>query len=71
MAFGNGPKFIMEGRYDVIACWTQAIGGAIGVFLAYYVVKSMDLKTLTILVVVVCFITGLLYLKDAIAGSKA
>ena len=40
MAFGNGPKFIMEGRYDVIACWTQAIGGAIGVFLAYYVVKS-------------------------------
>ncbi len=71
MAFGNGPKFIMEGRYDVIACWTQAIGGAIGVFLAYYVVKSMNLKTLTILVVVVCFITGLLYLKDAIAGSKA
>lgn len=71
MAFGNGPKFIMEGRYDVVACWTQAIGGAIGVFLAYYVVKSMDLKTLTILVVVVCFITGLLYLKDAIADSKA
>ena len=71
MAFGNGPKFIMEGRYDVIACWTQAIGGAIGVYIAYYIVKSMDLNTLTILVVVVCFITGLLYLKDAVAGSKA
>ncbi len=71
MAFGNGPKFIMEGRYDVIACWTQAIGGAIGVFIAYYIVKSMDLKTLTLLVVIVCFITGLLYLKDAIADTKA
>ena len=49
----------------------KTIGGAIGVFLAYYIVKSMNLKTLTILVVVVCFITGLLYLKDAIADSKA
>ena len=70
MAFGNGPKFIMEGRYDVIACWTQAIGGAIGVYLAYYVVKSMNLKTLTLLVVIVCFITGILYMKDAIADTK-
>ena len=71
MAFGNGPKFIMEGRYDVVACWTQAIGGAIGVFIAYYIVKSMNLKTLTLLVVIVCFITGILYLKDAIADTKA
>ena len=32
MAFGNGPKFIKEGRYDMVASWTQAIFGAIGVF---------------------------------------
>ena len=70
MAFGNGPKFIMEGKYDIVACWNQAIFGAIGVFLAYYVVKSMDLKTLTLLVVIVCFITSFLYIKDAVAGSK-
>ena len=71
MAFGNGPKFIMEGRYDVVACWNQAIFGAIGVYVAATVVKSMDLKTLTIVVVIVCFITGLLYLRDAMKGSKA
>lgn len=70
MAFGNGPKFIMEGKYDVVACWNQAIFGAIGVFLAYYVVKSMNLQTLTLLVVIVCFITSILYIKDAIAGTK-
>ena len=27
MAFGNGPKFIKEGRYDMVASWTQAIFG--------------------------------------------
>ena len=34
MAFGNGPKFIAQGRYDMVACWTQAIFGAIGVYCA-------------------------------------
>ena len=24
MAFGNGPKFISAGRFDPVACWTQA-----------------------------------------------
>lgn len=71
MAFGNGPKFIMEGRYDIPACWTQAILGGIGVFVAYYVVKSLPLAVLTMLVIVVCFITSILYAKDAMAGSKA
>lgn len=70
MAFGNGPKFIMEGKYDIPACWTQAILGAAGVFVAYYIVKSLPLATLTILVIIVCFITSILYIKDAVAGSK-
>ena len=71
MAFGNGPKFIMEGRYDIVACWTQAILGAAGVYVAAVFVKSLPLHWLTLMVVIVCFITGILYLKDAIAGSKA
>ena len=71
MAFGNGPKFIMEGRYDIIACWTQAIFGAIGVYIAATIVKSLPLQVLTIMVVIVCFITGCLYIKDAMADSKA
>ena len=71
MAFGNSPKFIQEGRYDPVACWTQAIGGAIGVFLAYYVVKSLSLRTLTFVVVAVCYITSFLFLHDAIKKGEA
>ena len=71
MAFGNGPKFIAEGKYDPVACWTQAIGGAIGVFLAFFIVKSMDLRTLTLVVVIVCYLTSFLFLKDVITKGEA
>ena len=71
MAFGNGPKFIAEGRYDPVACWTQAIGGAVGVCLAYFIVKSLDLRTLTFVVVCVCYITSFLFLHDAIKKGEA
>jgi uncharacterized membrane protein YfcA len=72
MAFGNGPKFIKEGRLDFHATWMQGIFGCIGVFLAYYVVKSMDLKTLTYVVICVCELTAFMFLKDAITkGSEA
>ena len=71
MAFGNAPKFIQEGRYDPVACWTQAIGGAVGVFLAFFIVKSMSLRTLTIMVVCVCYLTSFLFLHDAIKKGEA
>ena len=71
MAFGNSPKFIQEGRYDPVACWTQAIGGAIGVFCAFFIVKSLDLRTLTLVVVIVCYLTSLLFLHDAIKKGEA
>ena len=71
MAFGNGPKFIQEGRYDPVACWTQAIGGAIGVFLAYYIVKELPLHTLTLIVVIVCYLTSFLFLYDAVKKGEA
>ena len=71
MAYGNGPKFIQEGRYDPVACWTQSIGGAIGVCLAYFVVKSLPLRTLTFVVVCVCYITSFLFLHDAIKKGEA
>lgn len=66
MAFGNGPKFIQEGRFDMVASWMQAIFGAIGVFIAYLFVKSLPLDLLTKVIVVVVYITAFLYLKDAI-----
>lgn len=72
MAFGNGPKFIQEGRYDMYASLMQALFGAIGVMVAYFIVKSLPLSVLLKLVIAVCYLTSLLYLKDAIQkGSEA
>ena len=71
MAFGNGPKFIQEGRFDPVASWTQAIGGTIGVFVAYLFVSSIPLATLTKVIVVIVYITAFLYLKDAIKKGSA
>ena len=72
MAYGNGPKFIKEGRYDMNACWAMAIGGGvIGVPIAAWVVGSMNVRTLTLLVVIVCFVTSLLYLRDAVKKGSA
>ena len=72
MAFGNGPKFIAEGRYDMFASWMQAIFGACGVFVAYLFVESLSLNTLTKVIVVIVYFTAFLYLHYAIKkGSKA
>ena len=71
MAFGNGPKFIQEGRFDPVASWTQAIGGTIGVFVAYLFVSSIPLALLTKVIVVIVYITAFLYLKDAIKKGSA
>lgn len=72
MAYGNGPKFIKEGRYDMNACWAMALGGgAIGVPIAAWIVGSMPTHILTLMVVIVCFITSLLYLRDAIKKGSA
>ena len=71
MAFGNGPKFIKEAKIDIVATWTQAIAGTVGVFVAYYLVKSMPLDVLTKVIVVVVYFTAFLYLKDAIKKGSA
>lgn len=71
MAFGNGPKFIKEGRYDMAASWCQAIGGAVGVFIAYIFVKSIPLTVLTIIVVCVVYFTSFMFLYDAIKKGSA
>lgn len=71
MAFGNGPKFIKEAKIDLVATWTQAIAGSVGVFVAYYLVKSMPLDVLTKVIVVVVYFTAILYLRDAIKKGSA
>ena len=71
MAFGNGPKFIKEGKFDPVCSWTQAIGGAVGVYVAYAFVSSIPLDLLTKVIVVIVYITAFLYLKDAIKKGSA
>ena len=71
MAFGNGPKFIAQGRYDMVASWMQAIFGALGVYVAYTFVSNVSLDTLTKVIVVIVYITAFLYLKDAIKKGSA
>ena len=71
MAFGNGPKFIKEGRYDMYASLMQAIFGAIGVVCAYVFVKNLKIATLTKIVVVVVYITSFLFLRDGIKKGSA
>lgn len=71
MAFGNGPKFIAQGRFDMVASWTQAIFGAIGVYVAYTFVSNISLDTLTKVIVVIVYLTAFLYLRDAIKKGSA
>lgn len=71
MAFGNGPKFIKEAKIDLVASWTQAIAGSVGVFVAYLFVKSLPLDLLTKIIVVVVYFTAILYLRDAIKKGSA
>ncbi len=71
MAFGNGPKFIKEGRFDPVCSWTQAIAGTVGVFVAYLFVSSIPLDLLTKVIAVIVYFTAFLYLRDAIKKGSA
>lgn len=71
MAFGNGPKFVKENRFDMVASLTQMFGGAIGVLIAYYLVKSLPLTTLLYIVICVVEITAIMFLMDYLKGKKA
>ena len=64
MAFGSGPQFIKAGKYDMLGVYTQMIGGTIGVLIAYFFVKSLDVKILTIIIAVVVLVTGIMFFRD-------
>ncbi len=65
MAFGNGPKFIKENRFDMVATICQMLFGAIGVLCAYFIVKSLPITVLLWVVVCVVFFTSFMFFKDA------
>lgn len=69
MAFGSSPQFIRAGRFDMLATVTQMIGGTAGVLVAYFFVKSLDVKILTIVIAVVVLATGIMFFKSYKEGK--
>jgi uncharacterized membrane protein YfcA len=58
-------RFIREGKYHLRAALGLAIGGIPGVLLAAFIVKSLDLKYVKWLVVVVVLYTAITLLRSA------
>ncbi len=64
MAFGSSPQFIRTGRFDMLASICQMTGGAVGVLIAYFFIRNLDVKILTIIITVVVLITAVMFFRD-------
>jgi uncharacterized membrane protein YfcA len=64
-------KFIQEKAYSLRAALGLALGGIPGVLLAAYIVKSLDLKTVRWLVIVVVVYTAITMLKSGLSNADA
>ncbi len=60
-----GIKFVKEGKYDRPASVCLAVGGMIGVFVAYFIVKELPINVLLWIVIVVMLYTSMVFFKDA------
>lgn len=67
----SGMKFVKEGAYDRKASLGLTIGGAVGVFVAVFLVTSLPLDVLKWLVIGVITYTGITMLRDAVKEQKA
>jgi len=63
-------KFIRERAYSLRASLGLALGGIPGVLLAAYIVKSLDLKTVRWLVIVVVVYTAVTMLRAGLSESE-
>ena len=63
-------KFIREKAYSLRAALGLALGGIPGVLLAAYIVKSLDLKTVRWLVIVVVVYTAVTMLRAGLSESE-
>ena len=70
MAIGS-PEFIKAGNYTRIGSIAIAIGGIIGVTVAYTLVKSMPLKVLTWVIIGVVVITGISMIRQGVSKKAA
>lgn len=62
-------KFIKEGKYDRKASLMLTIFGVLGVFVAYFIIKSLPLTVLTWVVICVMLFTSVMFFKDAAKGE--
>lgn len=60
-----GFEFIRNGRYDRAAAAWLTVGGIIGIFIAYYIVRELPLEILTWIIIVVMIYTAIMFFKDA------
>ena len=60
-----GIKFIKEGKYDRKASILLTVGGVVGVFLSYTLVKNLPMTVLTWIVIVVMVYTSITFFRDA------
>ena len=70
MAIGS-PEFIKAGNYTRIGSIAIAIGGIIGVTVAYTLVKSMPLEVLTWVIIGVVIITGISMIRQGVSKKAA
>lgn len=64
MSYGNGPRFIKEERYDMLASICQMVAGSIGVILAAFVINKLPIFILTWIFACVVLYSSFLYLRD-------
>lgn len=64
-------KFVKEGAYDRKASMAITLFGAVGVLIAAYIVKSLPLKILTWLVIVVILYTSVMMFRSATKKTDA
>ncbi|MBR5292057.1 MAG: permease [Clostridia bacterium] len=63
--------FIKEGKYDPKAAVMLGAFGIIGVFLAYFLVRSMDITYLLYIVICIMMYTAVRYFIEGIRGIRA
>lgn len=71
MAFGNGPQFVKANRYDMVATLCQMFAGTVGVILAYKFINSISVNMIFWIILVVVFLTSLMFFRDYKKGKKA
>lgn len=63
-------KFIKEGKYDRKAAFCLAFPGALGVVVAYLLIKyAFSVKTLTYIICLVMVYTSIMFIRDAIKNA--